>query len=514
MTSFDQVILTPLLDSIATHANRQALLINGEPYTYRQLGLRISAIRHALQQQHIHHQTVALLLDDHIDTYASIIALWFEGNAYLPLNPRWPEQRNLDIIHQTSAKHLLYTDINAPILQQFSTIGTSAIPTTTLPTPTSQQSAPYPTDDNDLAYILFTSGSTGKPKGVCITRDNLASFIQSFWHTGINITSSDRCLQAFDLTFDVSIQTFLTAFLPGACLCTIPTAQVKYLYAAMLITEQGITCAAMAPSMLTYLRPYFSQLNASSLRTTILTAEACPAYLAQEWSKCAVNTQIFDLYGPTEATVYSTCFHLPTPYTDNTPNGILPIGKPLLNIDAIIIDSDLNPLPANQEGELCLAGRQVTPGYWQNPSQDAAAFITTPDGKRYYRTGDLCTLLPDGNILYHGRIDQQAKIQGYRVELGEIEHHAATYLKHHSRTVAVTYQSPQGLDQIALFIEDDPDTHTSNDNDLLDHLKTMMPQYMIPSCIIHHCPLPLNNNQKIDRNALKTIISQHATKNA
>ena len=282
----------------------------------------------------------------------------------------------------------------------------------------------------------------------------------------------------------------------------------------MLITEQSITCAAMAPSMLTYLRPYFSQLDASRLRTTILTAEACPAYLAQEWSKCAVNTQIFDLYGPTEATVYSTCFHLPTPYTDNTPNGILPIGKPLLNIDAIIIDADLNPLPANQEGELCLAGRQVTPGYWQNPSQDAAAFITTRDGKRYYRTGDLCTLLPDGNILYHGRIDQQAKIQGYRVELGEIEHHAATYLKHNSRTVAVTYQSPQGLDQIALFIEDDPDTHISNDNDLLEHLKTLMPQYMIPSCIIHHCPLPLNNNQKIDRNALKTIISQHATKKA
>ena len=192
MTTFQQVILTPLLDSIATHADRQALLINGESYTYRQLGQRISAIRHALQQQQIHHQIVALLLDDHIDTYASIIALWFEGNAYLPLNPRWPEQRNLDIINQTSAKHLLYTDINAPILQQFSTIGTSAIPTTTLPTPTSQQSAPYPTDDNDMAYILFTSGSTGKPKGVCITRDNLASFIQTIWHTGNNITSTDR----------------------------------------------------------------------------------------------------------------------------------------------------------------------------------------------------------------------------------------------------------------------------------------------------------------------------------
>jgi len=504
MTQFGQHILDPLRLTFESCADRNAFYINNQPHTYRTLRERIRAIRAELRRRGIHHTLVAVALDDHIDTYASILALWMEGNAYLPLNPHWPLQRNLDIISQTSVDHLLYTPSGAELSQQFNTPATNAILTTQLPQAPTPDTPPLDTPDTDLAYILFTSGSTGKPKGVCLTRDNLAAFIDSFWHTGITIDSSDRCLQAFDLTFDVSIQSFLTALIKGACVYTIPFGQVKYLYAAALITEQGITCAAMAPSMLSYLRPYFDELDASSLRTTILTAEACPSHLAEEWYGCAKNTAIFDLYGPTEATIYSTCYPVPRSGSIPSSNGVLPIGEPLKNVRALIIDSHSTPLPPDNEGELCLAGRQVTPGYWQNPTQDAKAFITLNGSDRYYRTGDLCTQLPDGTIIYHGRIDQQAKIQGYRVELGEIEHHAASFLQHTCRTVAVTYQTPKGLDQIALFVEN---THNNNDDALIQYLNTKLPQYMIPAKIIHLQSLPLNANQKIDRNALKAIIN-------
>ena len=501
--SFEKNILIPLLHSINSGADNQAFFISGKAYTYRQLAERVSAIRQFVQDSNA--TIFALAVNDNLDTYASILALWLEGRAYVPLHPLQPVSRNMEIIQQTQTTCLLHTSPSSTLTESAAEHGVETIHTQQLPNVHDMNTEWVETPNDSLAYILFTSGSTGIPKGVCITRENIAAFIDSFWKTGVTISPTDRCLQAFDLTFDVSIQAFLTALLHGACVYTIPYGQVKYLYAASLIMEHHITFAAMAPSMLTYLRPYFDQLQADSLTTTILTAEACPIDLVQDWFTCAKNTEIYDFYGPTEATVYCTYYHLTRQSQNLSANGIVAIGKPLANVTAILIDEDEIPVPPGEKGELCIAGSQVTPGYWNNPQKNSSAFFLYPSqgqSSRFYHTGDLCQLTASGDILYYGRIDQQAKIQGYRVELGGIEYHARTFYHNQFRTVASAFQNDRGLTEIALFVE----SETDDSSKLSHYLEEHVPHYMIPSRIIFVPVFPLNNSEKIDRQKLISLL--------
>lgn len=476
--NFKAEILCYIRRAITKHNDRPAFFINGIYYTYNQFAERISAIRSIIRASEEYKQIWGLALHDDLNTYASIIALWMEGKSYLPLHPSWPKERIESIKEQVSCRNVL-DQCDAPFtrmdLDSWAEIA-----------------------DDELAYILFTSGSTGVPKGVQITRGNVAAFMDSFWKTGISITPEDRCMQVFDLTFDVSVQSFLVALTRGACVYTVPYGQVKYLYAASLIQEQHITFGAMAPSMLTYLRPYFDEFDASSMRACILTAEACPVDLIEDWYKCAKNTEIYDFYGPTEATIYCTYYKLEREGKNLSLNGIVSIGKPLANVDAIIIREDGSLVEGTEKGELCVAGAQITPGYWKNDEKNAMSFFMR-EGKRYYHTGDLCYWDESGNIMYSGRIDQQAKIQGFRVELSEIEFHAREFYKNETRVIAIAFQNVKNLTEIALFVE----AQQEDSKPLVEYLRSKMPQYMVPTRIIYEPQFPLNKSEKIDRNALK-----------
>ena len=492
---FDENVLKTILYLTTKYTANNAFYINGQYYTYHQFAQRISAIREQICDLQSSEQIFALAIHDDLDTYASVFALWMEGKAYVPLHPNQPLERNLNIIDQVGLSNVLDSaDISVFEGQSLNVMHTSQYEYTT-----DYLDDFGETNDDALAYILFTSGSTGVPKGVQITRGNVSAFMDSFWKTGINITEEDRCLQVFDLTFDVSVQSYLVALTRGACVYTVPYGQVKYLYAASLIQEQKITFGAMAPSMLTYLRPYFEEFDATSMRTTILTAEACPIDLMEDWYKCAKNTEIYDFYGPTEATIYCSYYKLTRGGNNLSLNGIISIGKPLANVQAIIIREDGSLVEGNEKGELCVAGDQVTPGYWNNTEKNEISFFVH-DGQRYYHTGDLCYWEETGDIMYSGRIDQQAKIQGFRVELGEIEHHAREFYNKEYRVVAIAFDNAQKLTEIALFIESaEQDTQV-----LLAHLRSKMPHYMIPSRIIYEANFPLNKSEKIDRNTLKS----------
>lgn len=482
MDIFETNTIHPLHNTLLRFSEQNAFYIDGTYYTYRQFAERISAIRGVIRMAEKDEKIWGLALHDDLNTYASIFALWMEGKAYVPLHPSWPEERIESIKQQVGCSNVLDA-CDAPYTEDLLDDWADA-------------------SDDDLAYILFTSGSTGVPKGVQISRRNIATFMDSFWKTGINITPEDRCMQVFDLTFDVSVQSYLVALTRGACVYTVPYGQVKYLYAASLIQEQHITFGAMAPSMLTYLRPYFEEFDASSMKACILTAEACPVDLMEAWYDCAKNTEIYDFYGPTEATIYCTYYKLTRGGENLSLNGIISIGKPLANVQAIIIRENGTLVEGQEKGELCVAGDQVTPGYWKNDEKNASSFFIR-DGVRYYHTGDLCYWHESGNIMYSGRIDQQAKIQGFRVELGEIEHHARTYFNNERRVMAIAFQNAQNLTEIALFVE----SEIENPKSLIDYLRSKMPSYMIPSRILFEPSFPLNKSEKIDRNALKTRLS-------
>lgn len=475
-------ILASIKDVIERNNQSNAFCINGAFYTYRQFAERISAIRSVIRAAKVDEQIWGLAIQDNLNTYASIFALWMEGKCYVPLHPSWPKGRIEDIVKQVGFRNIL-DNCDVPYTSDLLDDWKEA-------------------SEDDLAYILFTSGSTGVPKGVQLSRKNVAAFMDSFWKTGITLDETDRCMQVFDLTFDVSVQSYLVALTRGACVYTVPYGQVKYLYAASLIQEQHITFGAMAPSMLNYLRPYFSELDASSMKVCILTAEACQVDLLEDWYQCAKNTEIYDFYGPTEATIYCTYYKL-TRYGKNLSlNGIVSIGKPMANVTAIIIDEagDLIPEKSGEahKGELCVAGNQVTKGYWNNPEKNDSSFFEM-EGIRYYHTGDLTYWDESGNIMYSGRIDQQAKIQGFRVELGEIEFHAHEYYQKGHRVMAIAFQNEENLTEIALFIE----AKQEDTKELIDYMRSKMPQYMIPTRIIFIENFPLNKSEKVDRNELK-----------
>ena len=350
----------------------------------------------------------------------------------------------------------------------------------------------------------FTSGSTGKPKGVPIMRSNVGAFLNSFINAGFSINHLDRCLQCFDLTFDVSVQSFLVPLVKGACVYTIPHNQIKYSYVYGLLEDHKLTFSVMAPSMLRYLRPYYSEIKAKDMRYCILTAEASPVNLVQEWSKCIPNSEIFNFYGPTEATIYCTFYKFKKDEVNKHLNGMLSIGKVMNGFKAIIIDEGNNLLSSNQKGELCIAGGQLTPGYWKNPDKATESFFNLKyDGmvRRFYKTGDLCFFDDEGDIMFSGRLDYQVKIQGYRIELSEIEYHAREHLKGDNST-AIVFENKMGNDEIALFVENE----SIDLNLILKYLKSKMPYYMVPTKIIPIKKLPLNTNGKIDRSILKNIV--------
>ncbi len=472
---FQELVLDPVTNCIKTIPSRNAFFIAGIYYTYRQFEEAIETERKRIHS--LEDDIVSLDVKDDLKTYASIFACWYEGKAYVPLNPSWPQERKHNIIRQINQSNTNNSSNN--------------------------------TIKDPLAYILFTSGSTGVPKGVTISRRNVSAFMDSFWKTGITVDEEDRCLQCFDLTFDVSVQSFLVALTKGACVYTVPYGQVKYLNVASLIHEHHITFGAMAPSMLTYLHPYFGELDASAFKTCILTAEACPADLIVDWQRCAKNMTVYDFYGPTEATIYCSSYKCSRDATKLSTNGVVSIGKPLSNVTAVIVDENGNIINENdKKGELWVAGDQVTQGYWNNKEKNRESFSELEvDGEtmRFYHTGDLCYWDESGNIMYVGRMDQQVKIQGFRVELSEIEHHARNYYDNKIQVAAIAIENSHNLTEIVLFVEKEID----NPDGLVAYLRNVMPSYMIPSQIKYVTPFPLNSNDKVDRVKLKKLFGYY-----
>lgn len=490
-------VLKPLLENIANFQDRNAFCINEKFYTYEELGKTISRIRTAIANEKYANKNVGLVLNDDIETYASIFALWLEGDSYVPLHSGWPLERCLDIAGQIGFDLILDSS-------EMTRYKGNVIKTACLPFGGDNLIYRDNSEEDDIAYILFTSGSTGKPKGVQLMRKNIGAFMDSFWKTGISIDKNDRCLQCFDLTFDVSVQSYLVPLTKGACCYTVPYGQIKYIYASQLIEDHKLTFAAMAPSMLRYLKPYFDEIDMSSLKYCILTAEACPLSLMEEWYNVAQNTEIYDFYGPTEATIYCTYYKLTKQGHNKTLNGIISIGKPMANVQGLILDEAGNEVSRGEKGELCVAGDQVTCGYLNNPTKNSESFFMKEvNGKmmRFYHTGDLCYEDEDGDIMYSGRLDHQVKIQGFRVEMGEIEFHAREFLGG-TNTVCIAFENTKGLAEIAMFIE----SEAFDTENLMDYMKSKMPHYMIPHHIFFEPVFPLNGNSKIDKVLLKTKI--------
>lgn len=500
MQTFESKILNRFDKVLKQYSQANAFVIKERSYSYENFMHLIASIQNMITKNDSSNDLVGLVCNDDIYTYASIWALWFLGKAYVPLHPEQPIERNANIIKQVDATIILDSE-NGISIPKIQTINTSLCSQNN----ENEKIVRIPKEDQATAYILFTSGSTGVPKGVEISRQNLAAFVESIEQCGYQIISSDKCLQYFDLTFDVSVQSFILPLLNGASVYTIPVGALRAASAITLIQTHKLTCASIAPSLIRLFRPYLNEIDVKSLRLCIVTAEASYKSLIKEWGVCACNATIFDFYGPTECTIYCTYYKCPKNLElIKHHNDCLSIGKPMPGLIGIIIDKNKKILPPGEVGELCIAGAQVSTGYWKNPQKNKESFFEMEyEGNllRFYHTGDSCYLDKDGDIMYLGRIDFQAKIQGYRVELGEIEFHIKTFLK--QDTVVQAIKTGKGDDELYAFIQSN---HDIDQQALINYLKSKMPSYMIPIKYICTTEFPLNSNGKIDRQKLKEII--------
>lgn len=480
-------LLDHLFHTFQSHSSYNFLCDDEKFYTYGDLLESIGKIRRYIRESIAEEQkNVGILAGTDINTYATIFALWFEGKAYVPLLPTAPEDRNRTVVKEAGLSHVLAS-------RQFKQdLPAIVVNTNTLPGEPLQE-APVEYDPSRIAYILFTSGTTGLPKGVQISLGNLSAFIDAMIDLGHEIHDTDRVLQMFELTFDFSVVSYVLPSYGGACIYTIPEGEVKFNYALDLLEEHHLTVLFLVPSVITYLQMYFEDINEPETRLCSFCGEALTLDITNRWQKCIPNARIINFYGPTEDTVFCSYYDVNADNQKNL-NDVISVGRAMKNGDMFILNENSEEAKAEERGELCLAGPQLSPGYWNNPEKNAESFFEH-NGKRFYKTGDLCYMDEEGDIMYVGRMDFQAKIQGFRVELSEIEHYATEFFgtEHHSLCVAFTNKI--GNTEIGMAVEGEEFDPTP----ALEYIKSKLPPYEVPTKVMFFDRFPLNTNGKLDR---------------
>ncbi|MCK4748986.1 MAG: AMP-binding protein [Bacteroidales bacterium] len=495
--------LDRILHNLSTHPGRKAFFICETWYTYGELSTLIAQIQPLVIKSVREKEHVGVYLADDIHTYASILALWMSGCAFIPINPQFPVARNRNIMKQLDLELILHSrelDLNQ-LDPACNTVFTGNLGF-------HSEKIPVITGFNRKkdAYVLFTSGSTGNPKGVRISVNNLNAFVRDFiGYPAYSFTHEDRFLQIYDLSFDGSIPCYVVPLAVGACIYTVPLDGIKYLAAYKLMQDHKLTFVKMPPSTLSYLRPYFSSIRLPDPKYCLLGGEAFPSMLAKEWEKCVPNALIQNVYGPTEASIISLMYDWKKSRNSlKEYRGIVSIGRVFGSNIALVMKDNGELALTGETGELLIAGDQVSPGYWGDPALNESAFLELDyDEKpyRFYRTGDIVNVDDDGDVMYIGRNDEQVQVRGYRVELGEIESLARAYLGGES-VIAAGKDTGAGEMKIYLLIEsEDVDI-----NPLRDHLRQHLPSYMIPEQIITIPVFPRLVSGKLDRKALNGLL--------
>lgn len=487
-------IIRDLFSSIEDNKDLCAFKIKNNSYTYKQLYDQICKVSSLIDNNT---NNIGIIESDDIETYASILAVLILGKTYIIINPHNPIARNIRITELIKTDLILSKENNETFIElqkQHKCVITSELEERKeIQLQTSKKS--------NIAYILFTSGSTGVPKGVPISYGNLNSFYNNYIALGFKLDSNDKMLQMFDLCFDVSIVSTLYPLTIGASVYTVPMDVVKYTAVYELLEDENLTFAAIPPSILTLLRPYFSEINLPKLKYLILTAEASQVDIISEFIPSIPNAQVVNLYGPSEATIYCSSYFFNKNETKHY-NGMLAIGNIFNNIDFVIIDKNNNNVNISEKGELCVSGDQVFSAYLNDKERTEEAFINI-SGKRYYRTGDICFVDSESDIFYCGRKDHQVQLNGFRVELSEIEYFIRSV---HSggNNVAIAIKDNNGNLELHLLVEN----YKEEEEKLHSIIKEHLPIYMHPRKIHRIDEFPLNASGKIDRMKLSLMINK------
>lgn len=440
-----RTLVTVFEDHAEQTPTANAVVYDDQVLSYQILNQRVNQLAHYLQALGVKSNTlVGICVERSLEMIVAVLGVLKVGAAYVPLDPKYPADLLAFMLSDAEAPVLLTQEKFIDVLPQHQAYvvlldkdwsAFETMPTQNLDTLIGME---------DLAYVIYTSGSTGQPKGVPIQHRGVYNLccaqIQLF-----GLQANNRILQFASLSFDASIWEIIMAFGAGATLYV--AASNDLLPGAPLtrtLRRHAITHITLPPSALSQLVPD----ELAELQNIVVAGESCPPALATKWSQ---GRRFFNAYGPTESTVCATIFENPP---DND-SGMLPIGRPLPNIQIYILDAYLQPLPVGIAGELYIGGVGLTRGYLNRPELNPEKFIKNPfstdSEARLYKSGDLARYLPDGNIEYINRIDNQVKIRGFRIELGAIE--ALLRQDHHVRDAAVIVEtSSDGTQRLVAYV--------------------------------------------------------------
>jgi amino acid adenylation domain-containing protein len=516
------------LRSAERFPDRPAVQLAGEVLNYRQLLERASRIAGALSNRAPAQPALTAIFGHRsFPAYAGVLGALLGGHGYVPLNPNFPVDRTRRMLVHSGCRSVVVDTHGAEqlndVLQGIDTELVVLLPGRPDVADLAQRwgrhrflglrelegeapSVQRHVDPGSIAYLLYTSGSTGQPKGVMVAHRNVTHFVD-YMVERYEVTERDRFSHTFDLTFDLSAFDMFVAWEQGACLCC-PTQSQKVL-PGRYITDCDITIWFSVPStavLMNRLR-MLSPGKYPKLRYGLFCGEALPAALAQCWADAAPNAVIENLYGPTELTIACTLYRWDSARSPaECEYGVVPIGQPYPGMQVLVADEDLKAVKDGEAGELLMSGPQLSLGYYRDSARTAAAFVTPPGQTEiYYRTGDRVRRAGPGlPLTYLGRIDNQIKIQGYRVELGEIE---AVLRQEAGVEVAVALGWPitdSGAEGIVAFVGAD----CLDPEAVRGRVVTRLPPYMHPSEIRTVADWPLNANGKIDRRALGEMLAR------
>lgn len=508
---------------------RPALEVGGVTLSYRELRDRAAAVAAtlAVATPDGGPPLTAVLGARSPSAFVGVLGALMRGHGYVPLNPSFPTDRSRAMLERAGCRAVVVDGASARLLDgvlppdgpplllilpdnaDVSELA-SAWPTHTVLGATELAPPcdwrPVPVDADALAYLLFTSGSTGVPKGVMVAHRNVTHFVDAMVDR-YGIAENDRLSQMFDLTFDLSVFDMFVTWERGALLCC-PSAKAL-IAPGRFVRDSRLTLWFSVPSTAVFMRR-LGMLKPNSyptLRWSLFCGEPLTAEVASAWASAAPGSTVENLYGPTEVTIACTRYRWdPERSPAECEMGLVPIGDCYPDMDALVVDESLNEVPPGRDGELLMRGPQVAPGYWEDAGRTAAAFLVPPGRtERHYRTGDRVRR-PDGDgpLRYIGRVDNQIKVNGHRVELGEIEA-AVREASGVDAVIAVGWPPmPSGVGGVEAFLGDtavDPDA-------VCEAIGRRLPDYMVPRRL-HLLPeLPLNANGKFDRKALRARLEE------
>jgi amino acid adenylation domain-containing protein len=475
---------------------RAAVVCDGREMTYGELNARANQLAHYLRGLGVGAEVlVGLCVERTAEMIVGLLGILKAGGAYVPLDANYPLQRLSFMIEDAGMPVLLTQE---RLLDQLPAHPGHVVCLDAEWNEIAAACADNPeklTTSGSLAYVIYTSGSTGVPKGVELAHRGLVNMAQAQARV-FSLRAENRILQFASLSFDASIFEIVMSFAAGATLylasreTLLPGAPL-----VALLREQAITNVTLPPSALALLP--VEELPA--LQNLVVAGEACGAELVARWA--TAGRRFFNAYGPSEATVWSTVAEC---RDDDNARSRPPIGRPIDNVEAYILDADLRPVPVGVAGELHVGGAGLARGYLRRPELTAARFIPHPfspvPGSRLFRTGDRARYLADGGIEFLGRFDQQVKVRGYRIELGEVE---AALGAHPAARDSVVVARADASDERRLIAYVVPREHPAPPvGEWRDFLSARLPDYMLPSAFVFLASLPLTPGGKVDRRAL------------